>query len=569
MKKNTILILFVCLSVVSFAQDVSEIKLNLKIIDKKSKNFAYAAIYLTETETGDTLKNRLDADGSTYFYVNKSNSYQIFIQNKLVQSKLGLEAIVGKETTVKLQVDNSYPTPSASEDTIFQSISIKQKSTRNLQLMRFQVIDPQNRTLPNVSIQLIDEKTKRRFISSSDEAGLVRFLLPEGDYQMIAEDNIDYPIVKVRRKTGMLVTEFVCLRTTPVVETVVNDTITQSFPVRILPSYAKTQLTVRIADKRDVYLPNEMVYLNLDSTNTVYKGTTDLTGVVHFLLPKGHTYYVHTSCERNIEAVVIPSEKSKLRIELNYSYYAAEMMRRQAEIKMSSGAGSSGYVFDDKIPTDADSVVFMQLNRMKNIKKKLIVTDLTGSMYPYASQLLAWYKLNYAQDTKADLVFFNDGDRKPDDKKKIGNTGGIYSCYQCVYDSCLKTMMKTADAGSGGDTPENNLEALIFAIKNVRSYDALIMIADNYATPRDMELLKKIKIPVKVIVCGAVGGAINTAYLKIARDTKGAVYTMEKELLNLAQLHEGELLEIGDKVYRIKNGEFQYMKNKSPKYKLK
>jgi hypothetical protein len=61
----------------------------------------------------------------------------------------------------------------------------------------------------------------------------------------------------------------------------------------------------------------------------------------------------------------------------------------------------------------ANSVVFNVLKRNKKWNNKLIVADLTGSMYPYAQQVSTWMKLHFMKDTTSQhFVFFNDGDKK-------------------------------------------------------------------------------------------------------------------------------------------------------------
>lgn len=73
--------------------------------------------------------------------------------------------------------------------------------------------------------------------------------------------------------------------------------------------------------------------------------------------------------------------------------------------------------------------------------------------------------------------------------------------------------------GSGGDIPENNIEALLAGDKLCSSCDSIIMIVDNWAPIKDISLLTGWHKPVKVVVCG-VFDKINPDYLKLARDTK-------------------------------------------------
>jgi len=214
----------------------------------------------------------------------------------------------------------------------------------------------------------------------------------------------------------------------------------------------------------------------------------------------------------------------------------------------------STYVADETSPKP-DSTIFKVFERNKSWKDMLVVCDLTGSMSPYVSQLLLWLKLTFDDDKVKYLTFFNDGDNKRDSEKKIGKTGGLYFNEVSNFDSCLSMASRVILNGSGGDTPENNLEALEASLKKWDDYKEVVMIADNYATPRDMSLLKEIKKPVKVILCGT-GAGVNTAYLQIAYETGGSIHTMEEDLTDLIKMHEGSKVKIGKQEFVIQRGKF-------------
>lgn len=81
------------------------------------------------------------------------------------------------------------------------------------------------------------------------------------------------------------------------------------------------------------------------------------------------------------------------------------------------------------------------------------------------------------------------------------------------------------------------------------------MIADNWATPRDLSLLSKVKVPIRVILCGAHYG-VNAKYLELAKKTGGSVHTMEDDLTNLISKKDGEEIEISGQKFIIKSGKF-------------
>jgi len=202
-----------------------------------------------------------------------------------------------------------------------------------------------------------------------------------------------------------------------------------------------------------------------------------------------------------------------------------------------------------------DSTILKVIDRHKEWNDMAIVGDLTGSMNPYTVQILLWYKLSLLnnENRTKNFTFFNDGDRK-DGRKKIGEVGGIYTGIAENYDDVEALALQCMRAGDGGDTPENNIEALLSAIKSCPECSEFVMVADNYASPRDMRLASQVTKPVRIIVCGG-GDAINTNYLKLARMTGGSVHTLNEDLDDLVNKADGSKFMFQGVEYEIRSGE--------------
>jgi hypothetical protein len=201
-----------------------------------------------------------------------------------------------------------------------------------------------------------------------------------------------------------------------------------------------------------------------------------------------------------------------------------------------------------------DSAVTKTLNRNK-WANMMVCADVTGSMSPYIIQLLLWLKLNANDRSLNSFVAFNDGDDKPDKKKKIGKTGGIYSTRSWQYKDVAGVVYDGVKNGDGGDIAENDMEALLSGQNLCNDCSNFILIADNNAPVKDISLLYKMNKPVKVILCG-VYNFINVDYLNIARKTGGSIHTIEKDITHLALMKEGEIFEFGGRQYKIKGGSF-------------
>ena len=204
-----------------------------------------------------------------------------------------------------------------------------------------------------------------------------------------------------------------------------------------------------------------------------------------------------------------------------------------------------------------DSTVFAVMNRHTNWKGMHILTDVTGSMSLYYTQVIAWLQLNMEKRDIKYLTFFNDGDNMPDRKKKIGQTGGIYHVEALQYKTVEDKMMKAIRNGSGGDAPENNVEALRDGITRYSDQSDIILVVDNMAPVKDMELLPYVDRPVHVILCGASWGGVNVDYINLAYQTNGSIHSIEDDLYNLMELSEGEIIEILDQRFILKKGKFE------------
>lgn len=192
----------------------------------------------------------------------------------------------------------------------------------------------------------------------------------------------------------------------------------------------------------------------------------------------------------------------------------------------------------------------------------MIVTDVTGSMMPYINQVLVWHALKNAENASQNYVFFNDGDERKTHHKVIGITNGIYGVRTDDLQVLYNTMITTCMRGDGGDSPENDLEALLYAQKYTLADTtaALILVADGLSPVRDISLANKLKKPVHIILCGSANAdgmlTINIDYLEIAARTGGSIHTIEQDILDISTVPEDGRISIGKHEYVRKNGKF-------------
>ncbi|UOQ53685.1 hypothetical protein [Hymenobacter cellulosivorans] len=217
-------------------------------------------------------------------------------------------------------------------------------------------------------------------------------------------------------------------------------------------------------------------------------------------------------------------------------------------------ASADTATLEPQLPADAN-VVNKVMSRHPEWSKEVVVTDVTGSMFPYTYDLLAWLQLNTLQDEKT-FVFFNDGNDTPDKQKKVGKTGGLYHVRTDSYEATKNKLIEAMKGGGGGDAPENDIEALLYARQLTSDSTDVILIADNYTFPRDTKLLKNTTAPVRIILCG-VHDYINPKYLALARKHGFSLHTIEGDIMDLSKLLDGQVITIQGQQYQVTKDGFR------------
>lgn len=170
---------------------------------------------------------------------------------------------------------------------------------------------------------------------------------------------------------------------------------------------------------------------------------------------------------------------------------------------------------------EANSTVFKAFRMHPEWQSVVLVADWTASMYPYIGQVLAWHQVNADKKLVSDMILFNDGDDVlyPNRSKTIGKTGGIYRVNPNDAQMLFQTIEQATDNGDGGDSEENDLEALLTAQQYHPNAPYLILIADG-SSVRDMSLLPQLRKPIHIILCSE-GWLMD--YVQMAYATGGSI----------------------------------------------
>jgi hypothetical protein len=223
------------------------------------------------------------------------------------------------------------------------------------------------------------------------------------------------------------------------------------------------------------------------------------------------------------------------------------------EITIPGESSTTDLMVDQAAVVLKSTTVYRGLETIDFSEKVAVVMDVTGSMSSNIAALQKWIIMQNGRETFTSFTFFNDGDNKPSKKKKIGSTGGIYHCKSMNE---VKQTIKTAMMqGEGGERPENDVEAILYALDQDDECDAILLIGDNYSEVRDLSLLSKVSRKVHVLPCAAPK-AVRPDYLNIARRT-GGYMIVDGQVRELIHVQKGDRYFLNGAEYKFNGKEFQ------------
>lgn len=581
--KNALSILFTFLAIHSSSQNLS---LLLKMVNQYNEPLPHHTFKVKNSSDGIVVQYSTSSKGKAKVVLKRRNTYLFEFIDSTINFEFEALSTSPSFVTKKVQLNTSKGIEvgnKATKDTIIFSNSTPMNKDKSKAEISIKLMRRNKKAITNTPISLVALSIHQVFISETNSGGVANFVIPRGVYSdvFVNGEALNQKVVSPQYGDGVrkvLFYEPLLLK-----EEVRGDSIFQIVDEEAKATQNRALITITVIDLNREPLSNERVSLaSLNDSSKVYYGCTNEDGEVRFLLPKTTQYSLSFKYDKNIDLLKYKNDGAYTRTQIEYSYLGSERIeRRKKERERRLAIRDSIYeaslkhekytyppfeeiekraleirekaVKDQNYFQSAGMTVCAVLQRHPEWNNKGIVTDITGSMRPYYYQVALWHAMKLIDDPGCHYSFFNDGDNKSTDEKVIGSTGGIYSC-----DGDIKTLIKTIKKGTflggGGDGPENDIEGLLEEAKR-KELGELILVADNYSDVRDIELISKLNIPVRIIVCGATD-VIHEHYLQLAYATGGSIHTLEADYFNLKNKIKDNSIKIGSTTYLFNRGGF-------------
>ena len=201
-----------------------------------------------------------------------------------------------------------------------------------------------------------------------------------------------------------------------------------------------------------------------------------------------------------------------------------------------------------------DSTSYRVLARnLRRWPDAVIVCDLTTSMYPYSTQVFAWFRKNRKHLPVQGIVFFTDCDSLGRETVPGGPPGQMFVTGPGDVGLTLPVMLAAArNTIANAQSAENDVEALLFAQQQFPAARHLVLLADNRSPVKDLARLGGVNRPVHVVLCGAPGDSTKPFwpdYYALARRTGGSLHTLEDDFTPGA-IRAGTWIRVGSRYYR-------------------
>ena len=294
----------------AYSQQTS-LRLNISITDKYRVPLADTEITLVETITQEEVSAQTDEKGKATIVLTKGHYWQMNIRNIRDNPMWQVEveknvAMIMNRSLVYDEEQYAVMMRPNLKRSAFTFIS-KGATSQTGATMIIDVKNSKKSPLAGVPVTLVyaeSTTTAVKLYVLSGASGTAMFTVPINKQCEIDIGEVPcFVKLDAPPNKNMTITCPIQYEPSLVKETIVGDTVQQSFVGIPASSSARELVTITFHTKNGSVWHNEPVYLQTLKQATVYTGRTDAKGQVQFLLPKGLSYMIHGRYQNSIDVV--------------------------------------------------------------------------------------------------------------------------------------------------------------------------------------------------------------------------------------------------------------------------
>jgi len=290
----------------------AQLTYQLTVVDNQQKSMSGLPVVLKENSTKEKINLSTDGSGIVNIELTTGKTWSLSVGKMYNYKLLEVPESGNRKSREFMTYDlarwekENHPMPDRSKiefKIVEQKIYNSTKPTTTESIVKLNIKRANKSPLVNYLVDMTSLKNTTIYKAKTDEQGVARFLLPIGEEYEIDIDCIEsFKDMAISKPAG---TEYYTFTYEPtdIVETDINDTITQKLPPNSGGTSARMLYTVVIKNNGGSLLENETVLLRMINSRKIYAAKTNNKGEAQFLLPKKKKYLVDLEYQKDINVI--------------------------------------------------------------------------------------------------------------------------------------------------------------------------------------------------------------------------------------------------------------------------
>jgi Ca-activated chloride channel family protein len=289
--------------------------LEITLRDNQGKPMADTDVEFLEVNSRKRFNIQTDSQGKIKYLFKEGRLWQMNVLDIRNYEQWQVEVVPGKQFTMTRVITYDYnkwerETRPAVDRKPLGLVVESQKfqpdvaPTTGNGVIKLEIKKANDAPLSNFPVDVTCYKLKKTFRSSTNPAGIVTFVVPlANEYEVDIDGIPSYTYVDLPNRPGVKMSKGFTYEPTVVNEKTVRDTTTQVLPDNQEGTTGRVLVKVVFKGGPNGVWRGEPVFLEVLGEKRVYKGATNQSGEVRFLLPKGKKYMVRGRFQPDIDVV--------------------------------------------------------------------------------------------------------------------------------------------------------------------------------------------------------------------------------------------------------------------------
>ncbi len=278
----------------------------ITVVDHNKNPLANTQVKLNESTSNEITSGTTDSNGVVVFQISSGKKWIASILDIQNAGVIDVPSEWGVIGNMLITYDNSASDPTMHQPSdrrftklIMEDVKPNQMDLNpNKSVVRVNILRGDSTPLTNYLVKLSSLSLGKSFITKTNSKGVAKFKVPNNsEYEVDVDDLDSYSFVKIGSESGEYDLD-ITYDSSTVVDYIKADTIQQIISDSTEEAYGRVLVKIKVG----AGVPsNEVLYLEMEGSNTVYRSTILVGGFAYFMVPAKRKYKVHFNKHRDVQ----------------------------------------------------------------------------------------------------------------------------------------------------------------------------------------------------------------------------------------------------------------------------